>query len=790
MGVDHIATRARWARIALAFLLIALLAHAAWVLFGHLCADNPGNLDDSAGLVFDAPSKCHNARTRILFGQWRTDDWTPYLHSPLHTLLMAGVFKTVGVGYVQMRWPGALAAFLSLGLLYLILRPYHRGAAWLAVALGAVNHVFLLYGRSGLLEPLLTFFMLAAVWLLGCGYRADLDPGAARRASWCFALAALMTAFAFLTKAISSYFVLVTVAVLLLQPPARRRNVWLFLAVLALFAAAYLLFFVPANRQFLARETAHWASRAMETDPWRTWARQPFFVDMRSAWLLMVLAFLAVPFCLRRADSAEDRARSVPVVLMALMLLAGSQFLAVVHYRPLRYYLPLVSCVIALASVAAARLADWAADPAPHRRFTWPRLLLGWGLGAYVFMLAVMQPVQANLPAEKRMPYELRLALGAVVSLALMLLWRGPGRRLVRSARIRFAAAVAVPGILLVVYAIGNMDRNLYWTHRTESSMYDFSRMLGRDYREAVFAGSSPTFLVLENRHRSMKVTFYGINARNMRRGRVTHLMLAPGPEGLEEIRKTCPVLAPDGLPLERIEVSGYVHDLYAVRLRPLEPGVPRREPGGWTLDVSNPDPHSPQSVSVVALAELNGHRACLGCDEKKILPLSAARFELGASDRAAGRVDLYMVPRHAWVPEPEQAAGRNARRLHDPRAWNMRSWQLKPSSRAPASEESYVETSLAEKDPFLVGVRVRGGSDPAGEIRLEEWKDGQVVGQHVLPADRLSPDAYFTFVVAARGAPDRLRLVCRGRATRWVNGFLGLSADQLEGLAIEPSGE
>ncbi|MBP7830790.1 MAG: glycosyltransferase family 39 protein [Kiritimatiellae bacterium] len=768
-----------------------LLAHAAWVLVGHLRADNPGNLDDSAGLVFDAPSKCHNARTRVLFGAWRTDEWTPYLHSPLHTLLMAGVFKAFGVGYVQMRWPGALAAFLSLGLLYLILRPYHRGAAWLAVALGAVNHVFLLYGRSGLLEPVLTFFMLAAVWLLGCGYRADLDPAAARRASWCFALAAMMTAFAFLTKAISSYFVLVTVAVLLLQPPARRRNVWLFLAVLALFAAAYLLFFVPANRQFLARETAHWAGRAMETDPWRTWARQPFFVDMRSAWILMVLAFLAVPFCLRRADSAEDRARAVPVLLMALVLLVGSQFLAFVQYRPLRYYLPLVPCVIALASVAAARLADWAADPVPHRRFTWPRLLLAWALGAYVFMLGVMQPVQANLPAEKRMPYELRLALGAAVALALMLLWRGTGRRLVRSARIRFAAAVAVPGILLVVYAIGNMDRNLYWTHRTENSMYDFSRMLGRDYRQAVFAGSSPTFLALENRHRSLKVTFYGINQKSMRRGRVTHLMLAPGPEGLEEIRKTFPDLAPNAPPLERIQVSGYVHDLYAVRLLPLEAGVPRREPGGaWSVEVRNPDPHSPQSVSLVALAEADGRRACLGCDEKNILPLTVARFAVAAPERPAGPVDMYLVPRHAWWPEPEEAAGRNARRLHDARAWNMRAWRLKPSSRAPASEESYVGTALAEKKPSLVGVRVRGGADPAGELRLEEWQDGQVVGRHILPADRLSPDAYFTFIAAAQGAPDRLRLVSRGRAARWVNGFLVLPADRLKGMAVARAGE
>ncbi|MBU1910137.1 MAG: hypothetical protein KJ726_08820, partial [Verrucomicrobia bacterium] len=61
----------RWGRIGLVLLVAALLVHAAVVLFGHLRADNPGDLDDSAGLVFDGPSKCHSARTRVLFGQWR-----------------------------------------------------------------------------------------------------------------------------------------------------------------------------------------------------------------------------------------------------------------------------------------------------------------------------------------------------------------------------------------------------------------------------------------------------------------------------------------------------------------------------------------------------------------------------------------------------------------------------------------------------------------------------------------------------------------------------------------------
>ncbi len=781
----------RWGRIGLVLLVAALLVHAAVVLFGHLRADNPGDLDDSAGLVFDGPSKCHSARTRVLFGQWRTDEWTPYLHSPLHTLLMTGVFKLLGVGFVQMRLPGALASFLSLGLLFLILRPYHRGAAWLAVIIGAVNHVFLMYGRSGLLEPLLIFFMLAAIWMLGCGYRAELDPRTVRRAPWCFALAALAASAAFLTKAISSYFVIVVAAYLWLQPPARKRNTWIFMAVLALVAAAYLGLFVPANRQFLARESSHWIGRALEPDLWRTWARQPFFADMRHAHGMLILAFLSVPFCVRRTTSAEERARLAPVTLLALALLVGSQFLAVVHYRPLRYYLPLVPCAMALAAVAVARLAAWGVNPSPLDRFKWPRWLLGWCMGAYAFMFGVMQPIQAGLAQEKRLPHGWRLAMGAVVVLAIMVFWRLAGARIregwaTRTPRLRLATVLVVFGGLLLVYVRENMDANLFWTHRAVNAMCDISRMLGRDYRDAVFAGTSPNFLVMENRHRALKVTPYGTNARNMRRGLVTHLMLAPGAAGIEEVSGNFTGMKPNAPALERMETSGYVHDLCAVDLRPLESGSLQQEPGGgWSLDVRNPDPHSPQSACLVAIAEAGGRRRCLGADDQKLRPLSSRRFQMAAPEKPADRIEFYLVPRHVWAPEPENADGRNAKRLHDAGAWNMQAWRLKRSSRAPASEESFIETAMGEKEPFLIGVRVSGVVDPADEIRLEEIQDGRVVGRHILPAARVQPDVYLTFTAVAEGAPDRLRLAWRGRAELRVNGFLALSRDKLKRAAL-----
>ena len=52
------------------------------VLFGlrliHITADPPANLSWSGGLFFDEGALAHNARNKVLFGEWKLDEWNDF----------------------------------------------------------------------------------------------------------------------------------------------------------------------------------------------------------------------------------------------------------------------------------------------------------------------------------------------------------------------------------------------------------------------------------------------------------------------------------------------------------------------------------------------------------------------------------------------------------------------------------------------------------------------------------------------------------------------------------------
>ena len=178
-------------------LFVIVLAVAALLRGLFPTADPPWN--PAVGIVWhDEGAWVHNARNKVLFGEWSLDRWNPMFIAPVFTGLEYASFKIFGVGVRQARLVPELLGLLSVVLLGLgVTRLAGRRAGVIAAALLGTNYVYLMWNRAALMEGPMVAFMVAA-WY--CYSRIDENPRWGAAASACAWLA-------FFTKAAAAFFV-------------------------------------------------------------------------------------------------------------------------------------------------------------------------------------------------------------------------------------------------------------------------------------------------------------------------------------------------------------------------------------------------------------------------------------------------------------------------------------------------------------------------------------------------------------------------------------------------------
>ena len=183
----------------------------------------------------------HNARNALLFGQWRTDDYNLGLYSAsLYNIVIYVVFRLLGVSFTTLRLVPALAGWLTVVLLFLLVRRElsTRAAVFATVLLGFSN-LHVMYSRTGFPESTTVFFLALTLWFWSL-----------RRTHAAFALASgAAFSLVFLSKVTAIYlipgFVLV-IAVETVRRTVSRRQVVLFLLGAAAVGVAYTsIFIVP-----------------------------------------------------------------------------------------------------------------------------------------------------------------------------------------------------------------------------------------------------------------------------------------------------------------------------------------------------------------------------------------------------------------------------------------------------------------------------------------------------------------------------------------------------------------
>lgn len=182
-----------------ALLLLAFLA----VRVADLTADPPLRLPNGTRvyeMFTDPPAKSYEARNWALFGVWATSPEDNYqfwrVQSPVWVYPLAGFYRLLGVGYLQMRLYSTLCAAAGLvAMLALAARRLRGWAYFISGAFLTFNFYHVVYSRTGLLEPLLTAFLTLTILFLHLGQR---------RMEWLLA-AQWALVLAFLTKQTGIY---------------------------------------------------------------------------------------------------------------------------------------------------------------------------------------------------------------------------------------------------------------------------------------------------------------------------------------------------------------------------------------------------------------------------------------------------------------------------------------------------------------------------------------------------------------------------------------------------------
>jgi len=338
---------------------LGILVAALLVRVIHLDADPSALL--SRDFITDEGWWAHNARNALLFGEWKIDEFNQGLYSAyLYNVLVYLTIKLFGVSFTSIRLVPALAGWLSVVLVFLIVRrEINSRAALFASALLGFSNLHIIYSRIGFAESTIVFFLALMLWLWSL-----------RRTHYCFAL---LSGAAFglmlITKVTAIYFVpgfIPLAAVEAIRRTTKMKHALMFFLGSVVVGAGYaILFVLPNFREWLSFNLANGSGTEWPSGPLTLvystlkLLGSSFFAKAPVVTALSLLALCLLIISMSR-DGFKKAIRSASELeLSSATLLIGYLFsLALTIYQPERRFLPALFLMIILAAGVLER--GWA----------------------------------------------------------------------------------------------------------------------------------------------------------------------------------------------------------------------------------------------------------------------------------------------------------------------------------------------------------------------------------------------------------------------------------------------
>lgn len=356
--------------------LALVLIVAAVLRSQHIKADPPTllpSISGSAGIYFDEGIYCHNARNKVLFGQWITDEWNPMVYNAPLTLIYYLGFRLFGVSIVTVKAVNILFGLLGILLFHAGLRRYLGSGPSLALTvLFAFDYYGLMYNRIGLLENFSALCFLLGFYLF---VRSE-------ERCWPTFFLGLTAAVAALSKYLFVYFLISTLLAVAYRA-WRRSDARSFLVFLAGgFTAGLPWFFgiyLPFRSTF-SKIGSGWGMLSLPRSIGQAWSNLLHNPLPRYLQLMPVAGFLLVLFgawALLKIGRSRTTGRPKDLDVFIFFWIAGAILsMGLLNYRPLRYYLPLIPALY-LAVSLLIRDRDWIRS---ESRLFWPLAILPAGL--------------------------------------------------------------------------------------------------------------------------------------------------------------------------------------------------------------------------------------------------------------------------------------------------------------------------------------------------------------------------------------------------------------------------
>lgn len=367
--------------------LLLILVVAATLRLQHIKADPPSlipAISGSAGVYFDEGIYCHNARNKILFGRWITDEWNPMVYNAPLTLLYYVAFKAFGVSIVTVKVLSILFGLCGLMLFFVGIRAYLGPAHAIGLtALFSLDFYGVMYNRIGLLENFSSLCFLASFALFAWSRGRP-------RMSFFLGMTAAVAA---LSKYLFAFFPIAAALAVAYQSRKRedRRSFLAFLAGgLAVGAPWFVGIYLPFRPTF-GKIGAGWGMLSLPRSIGQAWSNLlhnplPRYLQLAPA-AAVLLALFGGLVLLKIVRAKRTVAEPVDVFVL-LWIVGGAASLGLLNYRPMRYYVPVFPAFY-LAGSLLLRERDRIREE--HGLF-WPLSLVSAALMFPVYRMLVLRP--------------------------------------------------------------------------------------------------------------------------------------------------------------------------------------------------------------------------------------------------------------------------------------------------------------------------------------------------------------------------------------------------------------
>ncbi len=307
----------------------------------------------SRDFITDEGWWAHNARNALFYGEWRIDEYNLGLYSAyLYNLLLYFTFKLFGISFTTLRMLSALCGWLTVLLLFLLVRrEIGARAALFASALLGLCNLHIVYSRTGFTESVMVFFLALTLW-----------SWSLRRTHHLFALiAGVSLGLMVVTKITAVYLVpglVLAVVATAIRQSARRRDALLFLCGTGLVGAAYgILFIVPNFGDWLRFNLqngsgAEWSTRPSSLiDSIPRLLASPFYAEAPLITALTLLSLCLLVVGASRNGLTKTIRCAGELEMTSAMLLIGYLFvLSVTRYQPERRFIPALLLMVVLSA--------------------------------------------------------------------------------------------------------------------------------------------------------------------------------------------------------------------------------------------------------------------------------------------------------------------------------------------------------------------------------------------------------------------------------------------------------